>query len=319
MQAGPARSHRIAGGIWGLLVGDALGVPYEFSTPSAIPTFEAIEMTPPRTFNRAHLGIRPGTWSDDGAQALCLLSALLEKGCVDPDDLMTRFCRWFCDGYLAVDKDVFDVGFQTRLAIERFLQGKPPLACASTGERSNGNGALMRVLPLALWHLGSDEDLIAEAMLQSSLTHGHVRSGLCCALYCLWARAILAESRQPWLAALDRFEVRFPLGTPERVEYDANIHPREPDPAKGTGHVVDTLNSAVQAMEAGSYEAVVKAAIQFGNDTDTTACVAGGVAGLRDGVQAIPGHWLEALRGKELVEPLLKALVSRVGMENLFG
>jgi ADP-ribosylglycohydrolase len=83
--------------------------------------------------------------------------------------------------------------------------------------------------------------------------------------------------------------------------------------------VVDTLNSAVQAMEAGSYEAVVKTAIQFGNDTDTTACVAGGVAGLRHGLQAIPPHWLEALRGKELVEPFLKALVSRVGMEHLFG
>ena len=319
MASSPTRSNRIAGGIWGLLVGDALGVPYEFSQPGAIPSFDRIEMTPPGDFHRAHLGIQPGTWSDDGAQALCLLSSLLERGRVDPDDIMGRFCRWFSDGYLAVGKNVFDVGFQTRLAIDRFLQGKPLMECAPSSEWSNGNGALMRTLPLALWHLGSDADLISDAMLQSSLTHGHVRSGICCALYCLWARAILSETSQPWMAALDRFEARFPQGTPERLEYEANIHPRDPDPAKGTGHVVDTLNSAVQAMEAGSYEAVVKAAIQFGNDTDTTACVAGGVAGLRDGLHAIPPHWLEALRGKNLVEPFLKALVSRVGMENLFG
>ena len=319
MASSPTRSNRIAGGLWGLLVGDALGVPYEFSQPGAIPSFDRIEMTPPGDFHRAHLGIQPGTWSDDGAQALCLLSSLLERGRVDPDDIMGRFCRWFSDGYLAVGKNVFDVGFQTRLAIDRFLQGKPLMECAPSSEWSNGNGALMRTLPLALWHLGSDADLISDAMLQSSLTHGHVRSGICCALYCLWARAILSETSQPWMAALDRFEARFPQGTPERLEYEANIHPRDPDPAKGTGHVVDTLNSAVQAMEAGSYEAVVKAAIQFGNDTDTTACVAGGVAGLRDGLQAIPPHWLEALRGKNLVEPFLKALVSRVGMENLFG
>ena len=75
--------------------------------------------------------------------------------------------------------------------------------------------------------------------------------------------------------------------------------------------MVDTLLTAVQAVEAGSYEAVVRAAIQFGNDTDTTACVAGGIAGLRDGVQAIPARWLASLRGKDLVEPLLQAFLSR--------
>ncbi len=305
------RADRVAGGIWGLLVGDALGVPYEFVPPKAIPPFERIEMNPPRGFHRAHLGVEPGTWSDDGSQALCLLSSLLEKGRVDPDDLMNRLSRWLRDGYLAVDNDVFDVGLQTRRALERFLEGRPLRECAPRGEWSNGGGALMRVLPLALWHEGSDEDLIADAMLQSSLTHGHVRSGLCCALYCLWARAVLAGSSRPWTAAMDKLEARFPLGTPERLEYEARIHPRNPDPAKGTGHVVDTLLSAVQAVEAGSYESVVRAAIQFGNDTDTTACVAGGIAGLRDGVKAIPVRWLNMLRGKDLVEPLLEAFFSR--------
>ncbi|MDR3685033.1 MAG: ADP-ribosylglycohydrolase family protein [Geothrix sp.] len=311
MASSLTRADRIAGGIWGLLVGDALGVPYEFTPPKAIPPFDRIEMIPPRGFRRAHLGVEPGTWSDDGSQALCLLSSLLEQGRVDPGDLMNRLCRWLRDGYLAVDRDVFDVGLQTRRALERFLEGRPLLECAPRGEWSNGGGALMRVLPLALWHEGPDEDLIAEAMLQSSLTHGHVRSGLCCALYCLWARAVLSASRRPWTEAMDRLEARFPPGTPERLEYEARIHPRNPDPAKGTGHVVDTLLSAVQAVEAGSYESVVRAAIQFGNDTDTTACVAGGIAGLRDGVRAIPARWLNMLRGRDLVEPLLEAFLSR--------
>jgi ADP-ribosyl-[dinitrogen reductase] hydrolase len=304
-------SNRIAGGIWGLLVGDALGVPYEFAPPSRIPAFDRIEMKPPRDFHRAYLGIQPGTWSDDGAQALCLLSSLLEKGRLDSGDLMDRLSRWFRDGYLAVDGEVFDVGMQTRRVLDRFLSGTALLECAPTGEWSNGNGALMRVLPLALWHSGPDRDLIADAMRQARITHAHLRSGLCCAIYCLWARATLSGSSQPWMAALDGFEAAFPRGTPERLEYETTIHPREPDPAKGTGYVVDTLLSAVQATEAGGYESVVKAAILFGNDTDTTACVAGGIAGLRDGVKAIPTHWLKTLRGKELVEPLLKALLTR--------
>ena len=305
------KSDRIAGGIWGLLVGDALGVPYEFAPPNRIPAFDRIEMKPPRDFHRAYLGIQPGTWSDDGAQALCLLGSLLEKGGLDLDDLMDRLSRWFRDGYLAVDGEVFDVGMQTRRVLERFLSGTALLDCAPTGEWSNGNGALMRVLPLALWHDGPDRSLIAAAILQARITHGHLRSGICCALYCLWARAILSGATHPWTAALHVFEATFPVGTAERLEYDTNIHPREPDPARGTGYVVDTLLSAVQAMEAGAYESVVRASILFGNDTDTTACVAGGIAGLRDGVQAIPARWLSALRGKDLVEPFLKALLYR--------
>jgi ADP-ribosylglycohydrolase len=304
------RSDRITGGLWGLLVGDALGVPYEFAPPNQIPAADRIEMKPPRDFHRAYLGIPPGTWSDDGAQALCLLGSLLEKDRLDLDDLMHRFSRWFRDGYLAVEGEVFDVGMQTRRVLDRYLAGTPLMDCAPAGEWSNGNGALMRVLPLALWHAGPDRELIDCAILQTRITHGHLRAGLCCALYCLWARAILAGARQPWAMALNGFEATFPPGTPERLEYDTNIHPREPAPAMGTGYVVDTLLSAVQVMEAGSYEAVVKAAILLGNDTDTTACVAGGIAGLRDGWNAIPPRWLAALRGKEMVEPMLKALLA---------
>jgi len=73
---------------------------------------------------------------------------------------------------------------------------------------------------------------------------------------------------------------------------------------------MDCLNSARLAMEAGSYEDAVKAAVALGNDTDTTACVAGGVAGLRDGLEAIPLRWRETLRGQEIVTPLLQRLIT---------
>ena len=306
-----ARQERIEGAIWGLLVGDALGVPYEFAPPQRIPALAKIEMDPPVDFLRAHHGVRTGTWSDDGAQALCVLASLLDKGVVDAPDLMDRFARWFRDGYMAVGRDVFDVGLQTRQAIGRFLAGKPLAECASGGEWSNGNGSLMRVMPLALWHRGTDAELARDAMVQSRTTHGHFRSGLCCALYCLWARQILSEVERPWFRAMDLFEGIFPAGTPEREEYDKNIHSRQPDPIKGSGYVVDTLHSAVWAMEQGDFEMVLKSAISLGHDTDTTACVAGGVAGLRDGIGAVPKRWMAKLRGKELVEPLLEALRTR--------
>jgi ADP-ribosylglycohydrolase len=68
--AAPSRQERIAGGLMGLLVGDALGMRYEFHAPQDLPPPEEIEMTPPPDFRRAHVGVPPGTWSDDGAQAL---------------------------------------------------------------------------------------------------------------------------------------------------------------------------------------------------------------------------------------------------------
>ncbi len=95
-----------------------------------------------------------------------------------------------------------------------------------------------------------------------------------------------------------------------RRELDLHIRPDE-GVARGTGYVVDTLCSAREAMRAGAYENVVRAAIRFGNDTDTTACVAGGVAGVRDGVSAIPERWLARLRGRELVDPLVEQLTAR--------
>jgi ADP-ribosylglycohydrolase len=87
------------------------------------------------------------------------------------------------------------------------------------------------------------------------------------------------------------------------------VRPDEPLQGKGSGYVVDCLHSAYWAVQAGSYEQVVKAAVALGHDTDTTACVAGGIAGIRDGVGAIPRRWREQLAGRELVEPLRQRLL----------
>ncbi|MFL5446323.1 MAG: ADP-ribosylglycohydrolase family protein, partial [Myxococcales bacterium] len=103
------RRDRMEGGILGLLVGDALGVPYEFHGPTEIPASDDIEMDPPPDFRRSHAGTPPGTWSDDGAQALALLASLLERGRLDLDDFAARLLAWFERGEYAVDDRVFDV------------------------------------------------------------------------------------------------------------------------------------------------------------------------------------------------------------------
>ena len=292
-----------------MLVGDALGVPYEFHERHEIPSLAQIEFTPPPGFRRSHSGVAPGTWSDDGAHAIMLLASLLHCGKVDLDDLGSRMSAWYNSGYKAVAGNVFDVGIQTAQAITRFARGVPPDECGSRDEHANGNGSLMRVLPLALWHKGSNEELVAGAHQQSLITHGHPRSQVCCALYCLWARYTLEGSPDPWRDAVSSLRAIYVEDATEREELEWFIRPDDPPDGTGSGYVVDCLRSARWALQAGDYEQVVKAAISLGKDTDTTACVAGGIAGLRDGVNAIPRRWRDALRGKELYEEELRLLI----------
>lgn len=308
-----SKTEKIKGAIIGLLVGDALGVPYEFHDAQSIPPFAEIEFEPPADFRRAHAGVPAGTWSDDGAQALCLLDSLLVCGKFDADDFANRLVRWFREDYLAVD-EMFDVGVQTQKAILNLRKGVPPLTAGPSEEKNNGNGSLMRVLPLALWHEGADSELIADAFDQSSVTHGHIRSKICCALYCLWARNILRDVENEWENALQKFVEYFPANTPEYSELTMHIFPpNAADAIRGSGYVVDSLRASVRLCEKENYEDIVKAAIALGEDTDTTACIAGGIAGLKFGVEAIPVRWRENLRGKNLYEPLLEKLLERIG------
>lgn len=308
-----SRADRIAGGLLGLLVGDALGVPYEFRPPERIPPASHIEFEPPVGYSRAHAGVPAGTYSDDGAQALCLLASLLDRGRLDPDDLGRRLLAWYDDGYMAVDGRVFDVGIQTSQSLGRIRAGVPALEAGLADERTNGNGSLMRVLPLALWHCGTDAELAADARAQSRVTHGHIRSQLCCALYCLWARRVLDGADDAWGSAAETLRALVQAEPEALRDLETVVRPSNPPAPTGRGYVVDTLVSAHWAMEADDFESTVKAAVALGHDTDTTAAVAGGVAGVRHGREGVPARWVEALRGRELFGPLLDRLLEHAG------
>lgn len=304
------RRDRIAGGLQGLLIGDALGVPYEFHAAADIPSLSLIDFDPPTDFPRSHSGVPPGTWSDDGAQALCLLSSLITCNGLDLRNFAGQLLNWANWGYLAVDGHVFDIGIQTYRALEALKAGVPPEQSGPKGEYDNGNGALMRVLPLALWHVGDDQSLIDMAAKQCLPTHGHPRSAVACAMYCLWARAELAGASSSWEQADALLRSLGPkVGLPT-AEIDLVLDPSHLQQANGTGYVVDTLWSARLVLgDARDYADVVRRAIALGNDTDTTAAVAGGIAGIRFGLSGIPASWRERLRGQEIVVDLQTSLI----------
>ncbi|RYF45834.1 MAG: ADP-ribosylglycohydrolase family protein, partial [Cytophagaceae bacterium] len=180
----------------------------------------------------------------------------------------------------------------------------------------------------------NDFDLARDAMRQSLVTHGHLRSQLCCALFCLWARQIgeglnsetacgnATTNVRELLPSLCR-AANAPTGGDELAdsiadlafgewenELEWHIRPGDDLSGWGSGYVVDCLRSVRYALREPNYEAVVKYAVALGYDTDTTACIAGGLAGLREGIEAIPERWMKQLRGKEISEPILERLLS---------
>ncbi len=184
------KRDRITGGFYGLLIGDALGVPYEFYKADQLPAYEEIDMTPPAGFKKTYPQVDVGTWSDDGAQVLCLLDSLLSRKGFSLDSFSDMLLAWYEDGAWAVGNKVFDVGVQTARALHAYKGGLPARECGMLNPEGKGNGALMRVLPLALWH-EDRKKLVQDAHLQCLITHGHICNQVCCALYCLAAKALL--------------------------------------------------------------------------------------------------------------------------------
>ncbi len=284
--------------MWGLLVGDAVGVPYEFHPPESLPPREEISIIPPAGFPRSYPHVPLGSWSDDGAQALCLAESLQESQGWNAQDFASRLLRWRDQGYMAANGKVFDIGIQTAAALNNLAAGIPPDGSGLGGERNNGNGSLMRSLPVALFGPDDPAHLIQIAHEQSRVTHAHPRSQMCCALYVLWARAEMIREPSPVEAAIEQLRQIYKHFASHQKELDEHLLPALDTPPRGTGYVVDSLSSAIAACRETDYRRIVQRAISFGHDTDTTACLAGGIASLRYGLDSIPPEWLDLLQAQ---------------------
>jgi ADP-ribosyl-[dinitrogen reductase] hydrolase len=308
-------AERLEGAIWGHLVGDALGVPYEFRLPGEI---GEIRFGAPGTH-----GQPPGTWSDDGALMLALLDSLVawdgDTGRVsvrfDLEDQGRRIRAWYEQGAYTPDGDgAFDIGGATLAAVHALQEGISAQRSGSVKPHALGNGSLMRILPVALaGRRRDDATLVAWAAGASAVTHGEPLARAACALYVLLARRLLERPDEPAAAMADArraLAVQAPgAGLASALDDLLAWQTRT-----GGGHVADALWSAWEAASgAGSYQEAVERAVRFGNDTDTTAAIAGGLAGIRWGVGGIPQAWLARMRGRELVGELVDRLLAGAG------
>jgi ADP-ribosylglycohydrolase len=301
----------VIGGIVGSLVGDALGVPVEFASRADRDKDPVTSMRGFGTWNQP-----AGTWSDDGALLLCTAESLINE---DPNEEHTGqlYVRWLRGGHWAVRGNVFDVGGATRAALERIARGTPAATAGGVGEGDNGNGSLMRILPVAMRFADTGPDIAASfAMRWSAITHRHPRSQLACAYLSLLALQLMhgaspEEGHLQTTATFDKVLMRFPS---ERSHFqrllDDDFGLSRRQEIRSGGYVIDTLEAAVWCLlQGGSYSDVVLRAVNLGGDTDTTGCVAGGLAGAWLGIAAIPRCWIDGLAKNPTLDDLLERFV----------
>lgn len=282
---------KVKDGIIGLLIGDALGVPVEFETRASLEMHPVTKMEGYGTYNQP-----PGTWSDDTSMTLATMASITNKKGIDFEDIMKEFCNWFLKNDYC-QNEFFDIGNTTITALNNSINGTPALECGCDGERDNGNGSLMRILPLAYI---SDIDYETIENI-SGLTHAHERSKISCVLYVEIAKSMLENEDltidEHIKLANDKIKDHY-SDSKELKEFKRifNDDLNDIDTINSGGYVLSSLESTIYCLKnTTNYEDAVLKAVNLGGDTDTTAAICGGLAGIYYGYDAIPIDWINTV------------------------
>lgn len=313
--------NAVKAGIFGVCIGDALGVPVEFKRREELKQSPVTDM---RAFGTHHQPA--GTWSDDSSLTLCLAEELT-KG-YNLERIGQSFVKWKNYGHWTPHGKVFDIGIATSQAIHRISKGTPATLCGGTSEFDNGNGSLMRILPLLFYFKDiSIEKRFDSVKDVSSITHGHIRSVLACFIYLELALEILKE-KDKWEAyramqkTVREFLDQNPICSQEEMEKfhrilelkvgEYNLAPLstlKEEEISSSGYVLASLEASLWCfLTTESYSEAVLKAVNLGDDTDTTGAITGGIAGIYYGFESIPEEWVNVLVRKDDIEQLCSKL-----------
>lgn len=302
--------------LFGLAVGDALGVPVEFKSRQTIKQNPVIDMIGYGTYN-----LPPGTWSDDSSLTFCLAEALTQD--FELNVIGQNFVKWYNENFWTPHGRVFDIGNTTKQAICNLSTGTRPDLAGGFDENENGNGSLMRILPLIF--LIKDNEINQRYQITkqvSSITHGHIRSVICCFYYLEFARQLLNKENKFIIyknlqSTISDYLTSLSIDPTEIALFDrllkANISELQEEQIQSSCYVVHTLEASIWCLlTTDSYEGAVLKAVNLGQDTDTTGAVTGGLAGLLYGYNNIPANWVSQLARREDVYDLANRLSSKL-------
>lgn len=309
---------RIAGGLIGVAVGDALGVPVEFVERAALDRDPVTGLRGHGTHDQP-----AGTWSDDTSLTMCLAESLCDG--FDVRDQARRFVGWLYDGAWTAHGAVFDVGNTTRDAIARLARGVEPTVAGGADQYANGNGSLMRTLPIALHRrAATPETRRREAMSASALTHRHIRSQLACALYVEVAAGLcrgaapddaVRAAQRTYREFIEREHPHERLAFTRTLDENLKHYPRHE--IESSGYVVHTLDASLWCLlSTTSFAEAVLKAVNLGEDSDTTGAVTGGLAGVAYGYDSIPHEWRARLARHDDILAVARRLTAKTQAAN---
>lgn len=291
----------------GLATGDALGVPVEFRDRSFLKDYPVKEMLGYGTWNQP-----PGTWSDDSSLTFCLAESLVNG--YHPGDIAEKFVKWYSTGYWGAHHKLFDIGGTTRICLARIKSGEDPLFAGNMDEDSNGNGSLMRITPATIYFCNAPDAVLYERIREiSAMTHAHFRSVFSCFIFSKYLIELFkGEEKLPafqkTIDSVNVFAQQHEFNFKEIKLFDrilsGDLQHTPVELIQSSGYVIHTLEAALWCfLKTGSYSEAVLKAVNLGDDTDTTACVTGALAGMYYGESMIPATWRGVLaREKDIIK-----------------
>ena len=301
--------------LFGVAVGDALGVPFEFRSRKAMLHSPATTMVGHGTHDQP-----AGTWSDDSSLTFCLAEAICEGYSLEC--VAQKFIQWKNDAYWTARYEVFDIGIRTSTSIsnlEHLLRNRQfkdlALLKYSSTERDNGNGSLMRILPLiTLWNQHSLKEWFEFVWQNSALTHGHFRAAMSCFIYLQFACNLIRTKDKYQAYRITQEEVNKFWESEGFSDSEYNhfrsilaqdIRTLPKSKVLSGGYVIESLECSFWSfLNSDSYEEAVLTSINFGHDTDTTAAITGGLGEIYYGYESISEYWRASLSKMESIENL---------------
>lgn len=309
----------------GFVTADALGVPIEFKSREELSVKPLKEM-----IGYGSHRVPEGTWSDDTSMMLATMDSIINSNKIDYDDMMKKFCDWYMNSKYTATGEMFDIGISTRKALHKFYNGHNALECGGIDEFDNGNGSLMRILPITLYSFYNELDEKKEIDLlnnTSSLTHGHEISKLGCKIYTDFMKGLLAgKSKEEAFEQIVNKDYSNIYSIDSVNKYkrmlSEDFSTLNVSQIRSSGYIVDTLEASIWCvLNTNSYEDAVVKAINLGEDTDTVGAITGSIAGLIYGYENIPERWISKLKNKEYLLDLIESYsnVFTLQTEKTFG
>ncbi len=295
--------ERYRGALLGLATGDAVGTTVEFSPRGTFPP--VTDMVGGGPFN-----LQAGQWTDDTSMALCLAASLVEKGEFDARDQMDRYVAWMQHGYMSSTGKCFDIGVTTSNALHNYLRSQDPFS-GSTDPRASGNGSLMRLAPVPMFYYPDIKAAIEHSGESSRTTHAAPECVDACRYFAwLLCRAFAEEEKETLLAPPEEDPFQPPLAPKIAAIAAGSYRGKRRDRIVGNGYVVNSLEAALWSFATtDTFEQAILAAVNLGDDADTTAAICGQLAGAYYGVNAIPASWLAKLALRSEIEDLADRLL----------